>query len=220
MDSLKPLVGAGAVLGVLYAVVVVTFGFAPTATDVGYMPVQPIPYSHALHAGELGMDCRYCHTTVESTAHAWIPPTQTCAGCHTNIHPNKSADPANPDPKDKLAKLVLARESGNPLPWVRIHDLPDYAYFNHSAHVQRGVGCTSCHGRVDRMEEVYQHERLSMSWCLACHRNPEPHLRPPDRVTEMDFGWNMTQEDRIAVGKKVRHELNINPSTDCSTCHR
>ncbi|MDX2200691.1 MAG: cytochrome c3 family protein [Phycisphaerae bacterium] len=218
VDSLKPLLGGGAVFGGLYAVVVLTFGFAPTATDVGYMPRQPIPYSHALHAGELGMDCRYCHTTVEHTAHAWVPPTQTCLGCHTNIHPNKSTDTANPDPKDKLNNLLVAATSGNPVPWVRIHDLPDYSYFNHSAHVTRGIGCASCHGRVDRMEEVWQQERLSMSWCLKCHRNPEEHLRPLDKITDME--WRLPRDEQLALGAKLREENKINPSTDCSTCHR
>lgn len=218
LDGLKPLIGVSVVLGGLYVIGVVTFGFAPTATDIGYMPKQPVPYSHALHAGELGMDCRYCHVTVERTAHAWIPPTQTCMGCHTNIHPNKSTDPANPDPKDKLANVLLNFSTGNPIQWVRVHDLPDYAYFNHSAHIRRGVGCSTCHGRVDRMEEVYQNARLSMSWCLECHRYPEKYLRPLDQVTNMD--WSLPLDAQLKLGQELRHRNNINPSTDCSTCHR
>lgn len=207
------------VLGGLYVVVVVTFGFGPRATDVGYMPRQPVPYSHALHAGELGMDCRYCHNTVEQTAHAWIPATQTCMGCHTNIHPNKSVDVNAPDNKDRLVNVARSFDTGFAIPWVRVHDLPDYAYFNHSAHVNRGVGCVSCHGRVDRMEEVYQHERLSMAWCLDCHRFPEKHLRPVDKVTDMEWVASSSDE-QLALGRKLREQMKINPPTDCSTCHR
>ncbi len=215
VDGLKPVVGAGLVCGVLYVVVVVTFGFAPTATDVGYMPTQPVPYSHALHAGELGIDCMYCHNTVDRTAHAWIPPTQTCMNCHTAIHPKKSMDPSNPDSEDKLSPVLTSFETGRPIEWVRVHDLPDYAYFNHSAHVNRGVGCVSCHGRVDRMEEVYQAERLSMSWCLDCHRDPTPFLRPLDQITNME--WKPDGDFDPATFAK-QHD--IRPSTDCSTCHR
>ncbi len=125
-------------------------------------PTQPVPYSHALHVGQLGMDCRYCHTGVEVAAAATIPPTQTCMNCHSKVRANSE-------------KLIPIRESyatGMPVPWIRVHDLPDYVYFDHSAHVRRGVGCVSCHGRIDTMEVVFQAEPLSMGWCLECHRNP------------------------------------------------
>lgn len=207
-NGLQSFIAIGAGLTVVYAAIVVAYGFAPTATDVGYQPHQPVPYSHALHAGKLGMDCRYCHNTVEQAAHAAIPPSSTCMNCHSAIQPESI--------KWKLAPLLEAHEKGLPVPWVRVHDLPGYAYFNHSAHVRRGVGCVSCHGRVDRMTEVYQAKRLSMSWCLECHRNPEPNLRPLDKITDME--WKA--EDQAALGAQLRAEYNINPPTDCSACHR
>lgn len=198
---------AGALLGgaPVYLTAFVWYGFSPKTTDVGYQPQQPIPYSHALHAGQMGMDCRYCHNTVEVAAFAAVPPTETCMNCHARV-------------RTKSPKLELLRESaktGKPIEWVKVHDLPDYVYFNHSAHVTRGVGCVSCHGRIDQMEEVYQHEMLSMGWCLNCHRNPEPNLRPPEEVTNMT--WQQPSE---SFGKEFRAKNNINPPTDCSGCHR
>ena len=200
---------AGVALGVtpVYLIAFVWYGFSPKTTDVGYMPEQPVPYSHALHVGELGLDCRYCHNTVEKAAHAAIPPTQTCMNCHQSVR----ADSPN---------LLPVRESfasGDSVPWIKVHDLPDYAYFNHSAHVTRGVGCVSCHGRVDQMVEVYQHQPLSMSWCLDCHRAPETHLRPPDQVTNM--AWS-APGDPTEYGKALAEQNHIIPPTDCSTCHR
>ena len=203
----------GAVVGVLvvvYVAVVITFGFSPQATDVGYQPKQPVPYSHAIHAGDLGLDCRYCHTTVETSAHAAIPSTQICMNCHANVYIEEAR-------KWKIDPVKQSYSDGTPIPWIRVHDLPDYVYFNHSAHVTRGVGCVSCHGRVDKMDEVYKAEPLSMQWCLDCHRNPEPHLRPLDRITDMNWTPPEPLDD---FGRQLREELNINPSTDCSTCHR
>lgn len=204
---LRPAVAVGAAGGLLYAAVVVTFGFSPQATDVGYAPVQPVPYSHALHVGQLGMDCRYCHSAVETTAHAAVPPTQTCMNCHSMIRAGSE-------------KLIPVRESyatGMPVEWVKVHDLPDYVYFNHSAHVRRGVGCVSCHGRVDTMEVVTQVEPLSMGWCLECHRAPERHLRPLEFVTQLDW---VPGEDQLVLGRRLREQNDINPPQDCSTCHR
>jgi len=206
-NRIRNWVGLGLGLGLLYVTVVLTFGFSPQATDVGYMPVQPLPYSHALHAGKLGLDCRYCHTSVETAANANVPPTQTCINCHTNILPES-------------AKLVKVRESaatGSPVPWVRIHDLPDYVYFNHSAHVRRGVGCATCHGRIDKMEVVYQEKPLSMSWCLECHRAPEKFIRPKEEVTNM--AWEPVEPQEV-LGARLVQQYNLKPSTDCSTCHR
>ena len=211
VDRLRDVLGA-ILLGILplYLVILVWYGASPRTTDVGYAPVQPIPYSHALHAGQLGIDCRYCHNTAEVAAHAAIPPTQTCMNCHAKI---RAASP----------KLVRVRESyatGVPVPWVRVHDLPDYAYFNHSAHVRRGVGCVECHGRVDRMETVYQAQPLSMGWCLDCHRAPEQRLRPVEFVTKLD--WVPT-EDQAQMGARLKKEYNIRDSkylTSCSVCHR
>lgn len=203
----------GAVAAGGYVAVVVTFGFSPYATDVGYQPVQPIPYSHAVHAGEMGMDCRYCHSTVWESAHASVPPTQTCMGCHTNIRPES----------EKLVALKNSFNTGRPIEWVKVHDLPDYAYFDHSAHVNRGVGCISCHGRVDRMEVVWQVQPLSMSWCLDCHRAPERHLRPLDRITDMEWTSETDPYDpkpQLVRGLELKEQMKIHPSTDCSTCHR
>ncbi len=174
-NALRPWLAA-ALLGVpVYLVVLVWLGGSPRTTDVGYAPQQPVPYSHALHVRQLGLDCRYCHNTVEVAATAAIPPTQTCMNCHAKI-------------RAESPKLLPVRESfatGMPVPWVRVHDLPDYVYFNHSAHVNRGVGCVECHGRVDTMEVVRQVAPLSMGWCLDCHRDPDPHPRPPEEVTSM-----------------------------------
>ena len=171
---------------------------------------KPIPFSHKLHAGELGMDCRYCHNTVEHTQHAAIPPTETCMNCHAQIHPQS----------EKLQPLFKSYETGEPIEWVRVHDLAQFAYFNHSAHVTRGVSCVECHGRIDTMEVLYQHESLSMGWCLECHRNPVPHVRNPDLVTQLDWGLDMSAAERIADSESWLAINNLNPSQDCSTCHR
>jgi hypothetical protein len=204
---LRPGVAIAAVGGLLYAGVVVTFGFSPQATDVGYAPIQPVPYSHAVHVGQLGVDCRYCHNTVEHAAHAAVPPTQTCMNCHSAIRANS----------EKLIPIRSSYATGVPVEWVRVHDLPDYVYFNHSAHVRRGVGCVSCHGRIDTMEVVAQVEPLSMGWCLDCHRNPEAHLRPAEYVTQMDW---VPEEDQLVLGRRLREENDINPKVTCNTCHR
>ena len=209
VDDLRPLLAALALGAPVVLVALVWYGGSPATTDVGYAPVQPVPYSHALHAGDLGIDCRYCHTTVEVAAHAAIPPTETCMNCHTNI---RGASP-------RLLPVRESYASGMPVPWVRVHDLPDYVYFNHSAHVRRGVGCVECHDRVDKMEVVYQAKTLSMSWCLDCHRNPDASLRPPELVTQMD--WAPPEgRSRAEVGREVRERLSLRPSEDCSTCHR
>ncbi|MFO0566053.1 MAG: cytochrome c3 family protein [Polyangiaceae bacterium] len=198
---------AAITLGVapVYLTAFVWYGFSPKTTDVGYQPKQPVPYSHALHAGKLGIDCRYCHNTVDQTAHAASPPTETCMNCHARIWAESP----------KLEPVRESYKTGKPIQWAKVHDLPDYVYFNHSAHVTRGVGCVSCHGRVDRMEEVYQKEPLSMGWCLDCHRAPEAALRPPAEATNMS--WVAPSPTFGAEFKKAN---NINPPEDCSTCHR
>jgi hypothetical protein len=201
----------GVVLSIapLYVIGLVWYGASPKTTDVGYAPKQPVPYSHALHAGELGIDCKYCHTTVEKTSFAAIPATETCMNCHQRIHVTSP----------KLAPIRESFATGSPVEWTKVHDLPDYAYFNHSAHVNNGVGCVSCHGRIDTMEVVYQHEPLSMGWCLDCHREPEKALRPVNEVTNMAFEPPPGQT-QLALGQELRSEHHINPPTDCSTCHR
>ena len=181
--------------------------FSPQYTDVGYRPLQPISYSHKLHAGDLNIDCRYCHTNVETQRNAGIPPIQVCMNCHSMIGKD------NP----KLAPLYTAWQTGKPVQWVRVHDLGDYAYFNHSAHVRAQIGCESCHGKVNQMEIVTKMQPMSMGWCLDCHRNPAPHIRPVSKITKFD--WT-PPADQLEQAQKIIHEKNINPSQDCSTCHR
>ncbi len=206
-NSIRPLATVLLGGGLLYVVVLAVYGLSGRTTNVGYQPSQPVAYSHALHAGDLGIDCRYCHNTVEKAGYAAVPPTQTCMNCHYQI-------------RAQSPKLLPVRESfasGLPIPWVKVHDLPDFAYFNHSVHVTRGVGCVSCHGRVDKMEVVYQAQPLTMGWCLDCHRRPEKHLRPVEAVTQMDY---RPGGDQLTEGRRLRRLNDINPSTDCYTCHR
>ncbi len=210
VDRTRPLAGALLALVPVYLVGLLYYGLWPTTTNVGYSPVQPLSFSHAQHAGELGIDCRYCHNTVEPAAMAAVPPTATCMNCHALITADSS----------ELVPVVQSAASGDPVRWVRVHDMPDFVYFDHSVHVSRGVGCVSCHGRVDRMERVYQEEPLSMGWCLDCHRNPGPHLRPLEFVTNMDW---VPGEDPRVLQNRLLTEYNITPGkalTDCSTCHR
>ncbi|MEZ5360735.1 MAG: cytochrome c3 family protein [Candidatus Zixiibacteriota bacterium] len=180
---------------------------SPKYTDVGYRPHQPVPYSHKLHAGDLGIDCRYCHSNVEVSAKANVPPTQTCMNCHTMILPES----------EKLLKVRESWASKQPIEWIRVHDLPDYAYFNHAAHLNAGVGCVSCHGNVAEMEEVMQVQPLSMGWCLDCHRNPGPSLRPKSEITNMK--WTPPADQAEFAAQKIQ-EMQINPPVDCSGCHR
>ena len=193
-----------AAIGLIAAV---AYWFSPEYTDVGYRPVQPVAYSHRLHAGQLGIDCRYCHTTVERAWHAAIPPTATCINCHKYV---KADEPS-------LAKVRESAETGNPIPWVRVHQLPDYAYFPHLAHVNAGVGCVSCHGRVDKMERVRLWAPLSMGWCLECHRNPKPYLRPVSEVTNMS--WNRREANYDPDQDPLRTRK-VEPPQHCSGCHR
>lgn len=180
---------------------------SPKYTDVGYQPKQPVPYSHKLHAGDLGLDCRYCHSSIEVSAHANVPPTKTCMNCHTLILPESE-------------KLLPVRESwatGEPIEWVRVHKLPDFVYFDHSIHLHAGIGCASCHGNVAQMEVVTQRKPLSMGWCLDCHRNPDKQIRPQSEITNMEW---VPGRDHAQFVKKWKTENNINPREECSACHR
>ncbi len=217
-NYLLPAIVLSVVGGGLLVPVVVGLGLSANTLNVGYAPVQPVPYSHAMHVGELGMDCRYCHTTVDDASFAAIPPTQTCMNCHATVRADSP----------RLAPLVESYETGQPVSWVKVHDLPDYVYFNHSAHVNKGVSCVSCHGRVDKMEVVQQMKPLSMAWCLDCHRTPQKHLRPLDKVT--DLAWTPAQlsgetpaQAQLRIGLEQKKALQINDTafmTSCSTCHR
>lgn len=206
-DKLVRVVGILLLGGAVYFVVLTAFAVSPFTTRIGYQPKQPVPYSHELHAGKLGLDCLYCHTTVETSAKASIPPTETCMNCHATIKAEE----------ESLVVVKESYESGMPIKWVRIHNLPDFVFFDHSAHVTRGIGCVSCHGRIDTMEEVYQDQLLTMGWCLSCHRNPDKYLRPLDEVTNMEW---VPAVDPKELGRLLRTERDINPSTDCWTCHR
>jgi len=194
------------------AAVILVVGFfwyygSPWYTDVGYRPRQPVPYSHKLHAGDLGIDCRYCHYSVERSASANVPPTSVCMNCHKLILPES----------EKLLPVRESWASGEPIKWVRIHKIGEYAYFNHSIHINRGVSCISCHGNVAQMEVVVQKQPLSMGWCLNCHRNPSPYLRPVEEVTNMNW---MTGQNQAEYAARIIREKKIAPPEDCSACHR
>jgi hypothetical protein len=194
-------------IAVIAVIAAVWYWFSPRFTDAGYMPEQPVPYSHKLHAGDLQMDCRYCHVGVERSPVAGVPPTQTCMNCHTMIKPDSI----------KLAPVRDSWMTGKPIPWVRVHKIPDYARFDHSAHIVAGVGCEECHGRIDQMLEVRQMQPLSMGWCLDCHRDPASHLRPSDKVTVMGY---KPEGDPVAQGQKIMAEKHLSPPTNCSGCHQ
>ena len=179
----------------------------PEVIETGYQPEQPVPYSHKLHAGNLGMDCFYCHSTVEKSAYAAIPASQTCMNCHHRVKPTSP----------QLEPIRASYATGQPVEWVKVHRLPDYVYFNHQAHITAGVSCVSCHGRVDQMIVVKQVQPLSMSWCLDCHRAPAPHLRPVNLVTKLD--WT-PDRDPAEIGREIIARKGINPPVNCSGCHR
>lgn len=178
-------------------------------TGVNWHVPQPVPFSHRHHAGELQIDCRYCHTTVETAASAGFPPTHTCMSCHSQVWTEA----------DMLAPVRQSLLEDRPLRWNRVSKLPDYVYFRHDAHVRAGVGCDQCHGRVDRMALTRQAESFQMRWCLECHRDPAPHLRPRRFVT--DLAWH-APADRRAQGEKLLEEYHVNTIhlDNCYLCHR
>jgi hypothetical protein len=176
-------------------------------TDVRVAKTQPVAFSHRDHVGELGIDCRYCHTSVETSAFAGIPPTATCMNCHKQLGADSQA----------LEPVRSSFKTGTPLQWTRVHDLPDFAYFNHAVHIKRGVGCASCHGRVDQMPLVWQHADLTMGWCLDCHRNPTAHLRPKSEV--FNVAWE-PPEDQAEAGQRLADARHIKTLESCSYCHR
>lgn len=170
---------------------------------------QPVQFSHKHHTGDDGIDCRYCHSTVETTATAGMPPTQTCMNCHSQIWSDSPY----------LEPVRASFRENKPIEWERVHDLPEYVYFNHSIHVNKGVGCSSCHGDVANMPAVYQENTLQMEWCLSCHRNVENNVRPKSEIYNTSWVNNQTAEEKAALAKQYR----LRPSemlTSCSTCHR
>ena len=180
---------------------------SPWVTQARVAREQPIQFSHERHVAGNGLDCRYCHTSVEESAFAGIPPTKTCMNCHAQIF---SASPY-------LEPVRASFRSDRPIQWTRVHDLPDFVYFDHSIHVNRGVGCTTCHGAVDKMPLMWQEQSLQMEWCLDCHRNPEKYVRPRDMVFRVDYVQPANQLD---VGTRLVAEYQIQKLTSCSTCHR
>ena len=184
---------------------------SPHQTKVDVVVEQPIPFSHEHHSGELGIDCRYCHTSVEKNGYAGMPPTHTCMSCHSQIWVDS---PVLAPVRESLAK-------GDPIQWQKVHDLPDYVYFPHGIHVQKGVGCTSCHGRIDKMPLVRKAAPLTMEWCLDCHRHPEEHVRPASEIFNM--AYHLPADEQKVVGAKLVKDNHIhNPYylTNCSVCHR
>ena len=208
------ILGVFAALNGVAMTVGVWYYFTPKYARVGYEPVQPVPFSHRVHAGELGLDCRYCHNGVEKSWFSNLPGASTCMNCHSTVLKDDS-------------RLAIVRESaatGKPIPWVQVHVIPDYVYFNHSVHVARGISCVECHGRIDQMDEVHMAKPLSMGFCLDCHRDPAAHIRPTDKVTDLGWKWSSDSETNAMMqmenGTKFVHDWKVQSLQDCSACHR
>jgi len=241
IDKIKPVIFLTAGLTIVTIALIVNFYFTDKNLSVGYRPEQPIPFSHKLHAGEMGMDCRYCHINVEKSPHASVPHSDVCWNCHSKV---KTDSPKlqllASIQKDTITRKniidhkfdtktpkVVEEEVENPnkgaaIPWIKIHKLPEYAYFDHSVHVRAGVSCVECHGRIDQMEVVKQVSSLSMGWCLECHKDHEDHIRPDSvRITDLAWTWensNLNKEEEL---KKIKETKNLNPPIiGCSPCHR
>jgi hypothetical protein len=180
---------------------------SPWNTQAHVAREQPIQFSHERHVAGNGIDCRYCHTSVEDSSFAGIPPTKTCMNCHSEIFSNSPF----------LAPVRDSFANNKPIEWTRVHDLPDFVYFNHSIHVNKGIGCTTCHGQVDRMPLMRQEASLQMEWCINCHRNPEQYVRPRDQVFSVDY---QPPSNQAELGARLVEEYQIQKLTSCSTCHR
>ena len=178
---------------------------SPFYTNQGIHTEQPIQFSHAHHVGGLGIDCRYCHTSVETSNFAGIPPTSTCMNCHSQIWTTAPI----------LEPVRASFQTGQPIRWNRVHRLPDFVQFNHSIHVAKGVGCATCHGRVDKMNLMYQASPLTMEWCLECHRAPEKYVRPREEV--FNVAWEA--KNQSVEGPRLVKLYNVQKKTSCSTCH-
>jgi len=201
------LIGGGLFVGLLALALPI---YARTVNNAVGVPVaQPVDFPHNLHTAQLGIDCRFCHTSVEVAASANVPATETCMGCHSQI---RVGDPM-------LAGVAASWDSGLPLEWNRVHDLPDFAYFDHSAHINNGVGCSTCHGRVDQMTEIWKEEPMTMGWCLECHRAPERFVRPRSEVFNMAY---VPPADQLTLGAELvaAYHIDTDKLPQCSTCHR
>jgi len=193
---------AGGAVGLL-----IVIGRSSYVTRAEEFVEQPIQFSHLHHVGDDGIDCRYCHTSVETSPFAGIPPTKTCMNCHSQIWSTAAI----------LEPVRASFREDRPMRWVRVHDLPDFVYFNHSIHVKKGIGCETCHGRVDQMPLTVQKHSLQMDWCLNCHRAPEQFVRPRSEVFTMGYRPPVPQS---VLGPKLVNEYGIQSLTTCSTCHR
>jgi hypothetical protein len=201
--SIAAALGGAAVLGgVLYAIMM-----SPYYTNVNVTREQPVPFSHKHHAGELGIDCRYCHTSVEKSSFAGVPPTQTCMTCHSQIWTNSPM----------LEPVRASYRDNESISWTRVNALPQYVYFNHSIHVAKGVGCTTCHGQVAEMPLMYKANTLYMGWCLECHRDPAKFVRPKSEVFNANY---VPPPNQLELGRQLVKEYKIQSLQNCSTCHR
>ncbi len=197
-------------LSVLVTVLLVQFNVTNWATSENRYVTQPVPFSHEHHVGGLGIDCRYCHQSVEESSFAGMPSTHTCMSCHSQLYTEE----------EMLRPVRMSYQLNEPIEWNRVYNLPDYVYFNHSIHVQNGVGCESCHGRVDRMPLLYQTVSLHMAFCLECHRQPEQFVRPMQYIYA--FGYDLPDKEQRALGRTLveKYDIDVGGLDDCSVCHR
>ncbi|HYE33541.1 MAG TPA: cytochrome c3 family protein [Methylomirabilota bacterium] len=195
------LIGAAVIVGANYYL-------TPEYARVGYQPTQPVNFSHAIHVEELGLDCRYCHNNVDKSWFSNIPSTTTCMNCHNQV---LAQDP-------RLAPVRESMETGKPIEWVQIHRTPDFVYFNHSVHVNRGISCVHCHGQVNKMDEVRHEKSFSMAFCLECHRDPAKNIRPLEEVYNLD--WTPPANFAKEQGAKMVHDWKVESLQNCSACHR
>lgn len=191
------------------ATAAVNYYATPKYLRVGYEPIQPVPFDHRLHAGQLGLDCRYCHASVEQSATSSVPAAQTCMNCHSIIKPDSPL----------LQPVRESFASGDPVPWVKVHQAPDYVYFNHSVHVARGVSCVECHGKVNEMATIRHDKPHSMGFCLDCHRAPENFLRAPAQVYDLNSP-RLSEAGQLEQAKGFVHDWKVKPPQSCTGCHR
>ncbi len=206
-------IAKASIFGLLFIVgasahVMFTMNESSYYTKVNVPVEQPVPFSHKHHVAGLGIDCRYCHASVETSAVAGVPPTKTCMNCHVSMWSDSPT----------LEPVRESFKNDKSIEWIRVHDLADFVYFDHSIHVKKGIGCSTCHGQVDQMPLTMKKNTLRMAWCLDCHRNPEKYVRPRDHV--FDMKWQVPAADQKTLGPKLVQEYNIQKKTDCSVCHR
>jgi len=193
------------VAGLILAAIIV--GKSSWVTRANEYVEQPVQFSHRHHVLDDGIDCRYCHTSVETSSFAGIPPTKTCMNCHSQIWSNAPI----------LEPVRASFRDDRPMRWIRVHDLPDFVYFNHSIHIKKGMGCETCHGRIDQMPLTRQVNSLQMEWCIDCHRNPDQHIRPRSEIFTMGYRPPVPQS---VMAERLIAEYEVAPNTSCSTCHR